>query len=252
MTVLEVCVDSLASAIAAEAGGADRIELCSGLSEGGLTPSLGLLRSVRSRLKIGVHVMIRPRSGDFIYSDDDFAIMQQDIMLAAECGATGVVFGLLISAGEIDVDRTRTLVKLARPMEVTFHRAVDLTRDPVAALEAIVSSGADRVLTSGGEATATLGQARIRQLVGAARGRIGVMVGGGVRAENATQLLLGTAADEWHTSLRRRHGKESASASRHNGVAEQMGSGGGYEPVRSEDVRELREILESGNAARHG
>src|SRR5438445_8211152 len=132
MTVLEICVDSFASAIAAEAGGADRVELCSALSEGGLSPSVGLLRAVRSRLNIGVHVMIRPRSGDFVYSDDDFAIMQQDIALAAQSGANCVVFGLLTSTAEVDTDRTRALVELSRPMEVTFHRAIDLTSDPFA------------------------------------------------------------------------------------------------------------------------
>lgn len=238
-------MDSIASAIAAEAGGADRVELCSGLSEGGLTPSPGLLRAVRSRVKIGVHVMIRPRSGDFIYSDDDFAIMQEDIRLAAQAGANGVVFGLLTSRGEVEIDRTRALIKLSRPMEVTFHRAFDLADDPYAALEAIIGSGADRVLTSGAEPTAMLGQARIRQLVRAAGGRIRVMVGGGVRAENAAQLLLGTGADEWHTSLRRQT-KERVSG----GVAAQLGNGDGFDPIRSEDVRRLREILESGAKAR--
>jgi len=250
MTVLEVCVDSVASAIAAESGGADRIELCSALSEGGLTPSLGLLRIVRSKLKIGVHVMIRPRSGDFIYSDEDFAIMQEDIRLAAHSGANGVVFGLLTSSGGVDIDRTRALVKLSRPMEVTFHRAIDLTPDPFAALEAIIRSGADRVLTSGAEATAMLGRARIRQLVRAAGDRIRVMVGGGVRAENAAQLLLATQADEWHTALRRQPTKEASRTPGAVRIAEQLGNGDRFEPIRSEDVCKLREILESARAAR--
>ena len=249
MIVLEVCVDSVASAIAAESGGAHRIELCSALSEGGLTPSLGLLRAVRSKLNIGVHAMIRPRSGDFTYSDDDFAIMQQDITLAAQSGASGVVFGLLTSHGEVDVDRTRALVKLSRPMEVTFHRAIDLTPDPFAALEAIIGSGADRVLTSGAEATAMLGQARIRQLVRAAGNRIRVMVGGGVRADNAARLLLATEADEWHTALRRPASVETSRASGAVGVAEQLGNGDRFEPIRSEDVCKLREILESARPA---
>lgn len=248
MIVLEVCVDSLASAVAAEAGGAHRIELCSALSEGGLTPSLGLLRATRARVKIGVHVMIRPRGGDFVYSDEDFAIMQEDIRLAAQAGANGVVFGLLALSGEVDVERTRELVTLSRPMEVTFHRAFDLASHPLAALEAIIGCGADRVLTSGGEATAMLGQARIRELVRAAGDRIRVMVGGGVRTENAAQLLLATGACEWHTSLRRRAIKKADHASGEAGVAEQLGSGDRFEPIGSEDVRRLREILESARA----
>jgi copper homeostasis protein len=250
MTVLEICVDSFASAIAAEAGGADRVELCSALSEGGLSASAGLLRAVRSRLKIGVHVMIRPRSGDFVYSDEDFAIMQQDIALAAHSGANGAVFGLLTPTGEVDIDRTRALIELSRPMEVTFHRAFDLTSDPFAALEALIRSGVDHVLTSGAEATAMQGSRRIRQLVRAAADRIRVMVGGGVRAENAAELLRATGAGEWHTSLRTQPTKAAGCDSGAHNVAEQLGAGNRYQPIRTEDVRELREILECARSGR--
>lgn len=245
MRVLEICVDSVASALTAERGGADRIELCSALSEGGLTPSLGLLRQVRSKVSIAVHMMIRPRSGDFVYSDDDFAIMQEDIVLAARSGANGVVFGLLTANGEVDIERTRALVELSKPMQVTFHRAMDLTPDPFRALEAIIHGGADRVLTSGGELNAALGSARIQGLVRAARGRIQVMAGGGVRPENLEELVRLTGAKEWHTSLRRRSVKQGEHVPLTNLLAEQLGSERLALPLHSEDVRRLRLILDT-------
>jgi copper homeostasis protein len=202
MTVLEICADSLESAVAAELGGAQRVELCSALAEGGLTPSLGLMRAVRSRIRIGIHVMIRPRSGDFLYSDDDLAIMREDIALAARCGVDGVALGLLTAEGDVDVERTRELVKLARPMEVTFHRAIDLARDMESALEDVIRTGAQRILTSGAEATAMQGRHRIRDLVQASDGRIRVMAGGGVRAENVKELAHATGVLEFHAALR--------------------------------------------------
>lgn len=203
MINLEICVDSVESAAAAEAGGAQRVELCSALIEGGLTPSLGLVRAVRARVDVGVHVMIRPRGGDFFYSEDEVAIMRDDIQLAAQSGVEGVVFGLLTSDAEIDVERTRQLVELARPMEVTFHRAIDMTRDVVRSLEDVVSSGAHRVLTSGGAQTAIEGARRIRAMINAARDSIAVMAGGGIRAENVAELHRATGAVEFHSSVRR-------------------------------------------------
>jgi copper homeostasis protein len=204
MMELEICVDSVESAVAAEMGGAQRVELCSALSEGGLTPSLGLIREVRSRIGIGVYVMIRPRGGDFLYSDEEFSIMREDIAYAAEAGANGAVFGLLTADGNVDVERTAELVEATQSasMEVTFHRAIDMARDLESSLEDVVSTGAHRVLTSGGAQSAALGSARLAGLVQAARGRIGIMVCGNVRQENVQQIVQTTGAHEFHASLR--------------------------------------------------
>jgi copper homeostasis protein len=200
---------------------------------------------VRSKVNIPVHVMIRPRTGDFIYSNDDFAIMQEDIALAAQSGANGVVFGLLTPNGEVDIERTRALIKLSKPMQVTFHRAMDLTPDPFEALEAIIHSGADRVLTSGGELNAILGSVRIQGLVRAARHRIDVMVGGGVRSQNLAELVRATGAKEWHTSLRRPSIKQDEHTPITNLLAEQLGSEQLASPPRREDVLRLRQILDT-------
>jgi copper homeostasis protein len=190
------------SAIAAEAGGAQRIELCSGLAEGGLTPSLGLIRAVRDRISIGVHVMIRPRGGDFLYSSDEFAVMREDIACAAEAGANGVVLGLLTAGGEVDAERTSQLVEAARRMEVTFHRAIDMARDLESSLEAVAATGAARILTSGAAASAALGSKRIAGLVRVAGDRIGIMVCGNVRPANLRQVALTTGARQFHAAMR--------------------------------------------------
>ena len=199
---LEICVESVESAIAAERGGADRIELCGALSEGGLTPSLGLIRAVVRAVGIGAYVMIRPRSGDFLYSDAEFALMREDVRLAREAGARGVVFGLLTPDGAVDVERTGLLVEDAGPLDVTFHRAIDMARDLEEALDAVIAAGATRVLTSGGAKTALLGGAKIAALVRRAQGRIGVMVGGNVRPVNLQQLAAAAGASQFHAALR--------------------------------------------------
>jgi copper homeostasis protein len=200
--VIEVCADSVASAMAAERGGAARVELCSGLSEGGVTPSTGLIEMTRAAVSIPVHVMIRPRGGDFLYDGDELRTMERDISIAKNAGAEGVVLGVLDVNGRVDVERTRRLVNLARPLSVTFHRAFDMTADLLRALEDICAAGADRVLTSGGEQTAAQGRAMITQLVKESCGRLVIMAGSGIKLENVRSLLKETGVSEIHVGLR--------------------------------------------------
>lgn len=196
--IFEACVDSVESAIAAQAGGALRVELCSGLLEGGLTPSGGLLQVAREALDIGIMAMIRPRGGDFLYTDHEFRAMRRDVEAAREAGVEGVVFGLLTSDGTVDATRTDELTQLARPLRVTFHRAFDMTRDPFEALATLVALCVDRILTSGQEATVIEGLDVIAELTRRAGDRIIVMPGGGITARNVARVAAVAGIREIH------------------------------------------------------
>jgi copper homeostasis protein len=200
--LIEVCVDSVASAVAAERGRAGRVELCSNLLEGGVTPSAGLIELVRARTSIGLQVMIRPRGGDFCYTSEEFETMRRDIKAAKKLGADGIVVGILNADGSVDIERTRELVELARPLNVTFHRAFDMSADLFRALESVCATGADRLLTSGGKKTALQAVEQIAQLVEAARGRLAIMACGGINHHNAASIIERTGVREIHVGLR--------------------------------------------------
>ena len=201
-TIVEICVDSIESAIAADRGGADRVELCGSLLEGGITPSSGLIATVLGNVSLGVFVMIRPRASDFLYGPDEFKAMERDILMAKQLGADGVVFGILNEEGSVDDARIEHLVEVARPLKVTFHRAFDVSRDLSKSLEDLIRAGVDRVLTSGGEPTAELGKARIAELKRQAGNRIALMAGSGINEHNARRLITETGVREIHASLR--------------------------------------------------
>jgi copper homeostasis protein len=199
--LLEICVDSAESALAAERGGAHRVELCSDLVEGGVTPSAGLIESVRQKVRVGVHVIIRPRGGDFCYTADEFESMKRDVLTAKQLGADGVVFGILKEDGHVDTARTRSLVELAHPLNTTFHRAFDMSVDLNQALEDVIHAGIHRVLTSGGEQNAEDGIATIASLVATAKNRVAIMVGGGIRETNVRRIIVATGAREIHANV---------------------------------------------------
>ncbi len=196
--IVEVCLDSPESALAAERGGADRVELCAALVEGGITPSAGAIRATRRAISIGLQVMIRPRGGDFCYSPAEVECMLEDLEVAKEAGADGVVFGALDPAGDVDVELTHRLIEAARPMSVTFHRAFDMTRDPFAALRALIELGVDRLLTSGQEAGVMEGLELIADLVRRAGDDLVVMPGCGITPRNLSRVLAETKVREVH------------------------------------------------------
>jgi copper homeostasis protein len=195
---VEICVGDLESALVAEQGGADRVELCDNLSVGGTTPSAGMIAEACKRLTIPVHVLIRPRAGDFVPSPAELAAMRFDIEMARTLGAAGVVLGVLRPDATIDRDQTAALLELARPMSVTFHKAFDQTREPEQALDTLIELGVDRVLTSGGRLTALEGSDTLKRLVAQARGRIGILAGGRLTADNLETIIAVTGVREVH------------------------------------------------------
>lgn len=200
--LLEICVFNTATAIAAEKAGADRIELCENYANGGTTPSYGYLKTVREQISIPVFPMIRPRGGDYFHSADEIGIIRKDILLCKELGFEGVVFGLLNQDGTIDRENTARLTEAAYPLEVTFHRAFDRCKDPLEALETIISCGCNRILTSGQEPKVMEGLALVKQLVEQANDRIIIMPGSGLNSSNVATIIQTAGVTEVHTSAR--------------------------------------------------
>lgn len=209
--ILEICCFNLQSVVTAVGAGADRIELCMDAAEGGTTPSYGLIRAAREATRAArpgapgparLYPIIRPRGGDFFYDKDDYAQMLTDIAVCRDLGCDGVVIGGLTQEGEIDTEHCAGLMAAAGPLGVTFHRAFDRVKDPIKALDDVIALGCERILTSGCRPTAPEGAEQIRQLIGRAAGRITLMPGSGVRAENVVGLQAATGAREFHTSAR--------------------------------------------------
>jgi len=205
--LLEAAVDSLDDAIAAVDGGADRLELCANLDVGGTTPAQSLIEQVRRRVQIPVFAMIRPRGGSFVYSDAEIDRMRRDIEMALDLGVAGVVLGVLDASNAIDVQRSRSLIGVAGGARVTFHRAFDRTPDPIAAADTLVSLGVSRVLTSGGAASAIDGADVLALLVSRVGDRLGILAGGGVRANNVRDILRRSGVREVHARCERDAGR---------------------------------------------
>lgn len=201
--IIEICANSAQSCVEAEMGGASRVELCAGIPEGGTTPSYGEIKTAQALTStIDINVIIRPRGGDFLYTEAEVEAMLLDIELCKQLGVHGVVFGCLTSEGDIDMPLMRRLIEAAKPLSVTCHRAFDVCRDPFAALEQLIELGCDRILTSGQQSTAEKGIPLLKQLVEKAGERIIIMPGCGVREGNIARIEAETGAREFHTSAR--------------------------------------------------
>lgn len=200
--LLEVCAFNLKSSVIAEKVGAKRVELCENPADGGTTPSYGTIKQTREKIGISLYPIIRPRGGNFFYDDNEFAIIKQDILLCKQLGCDGISTGVHLQNGEIDTERLKRIVEWAYPMGVTCHRVFDATPDPFKALEEIIDSGCERILTSGQRTTAPEGSSVLAELVQRAEGRIIIMPGAGVRSYNIEALMKATGATEFHTSAR--------------------------------------------------
>lgn len=203
MINMEVCANSLHSAIAAQEGGAVRVEFCDNLSEGGTTPSYAQIAMAKKLLKIQVYPIIRPRGGDFLYSELEFELMKEDIKICRSLNCDGIVIGILKSDGRVDKKRCGELISLADGMNVTFHRAFDMSKDLFEALEDIIELGCERILTSGGESSALKGISVLTSLVRKAAGRISIMPGAGIVLSNISEIIKSTGAREFHASARK-------------------------------------------------
>ncbi|HNV30757.1 MAG TPA: copper homeostasis protein CutC [Cyclobacteriaceae bacterium] len=243
---LEIVVYNIESALKAQEGGADRIELCDNPGEGGTTPSFGIIESVRQNVNLDVYVMIRPRGGDFHYTNYEFHSMKRDIYQCQRISVDGIVFGILNADGTIDKKRCKELIDKARPLKVTCHRAFDMTRDPFEALEDCIEVGFDRILTSGHRTTASLGADLISDLIKKANGRISIMPGSGVNENTVEEIVRKTGATEIHFSATAF--RDSAMQYRNPAIAG-MGSEEGsefkYRTVDPQRVRAMRILAEA-------
>lgn len=250
--LFELCAESVQAAQAAELGGADRIELCSHLSIGGVTPGEELISAVIRAVAIPVHVLIRPRGGDFVYSPAEFDQMRRQIEYGEQAGAAGIAIGLLLPDGSVDVERSRELVRLARPLSVTFHRAFDESANLSDAMESVIQTGADCLLTSGGAPDVLSGADSIARLRRQAAGRLEIMAGGGLRLANLAEVVRRTGVSYLHGSLTRRN---ATSLQSEIGEANGKQAGNGHSAVDTQamlesDVRESIRLLRQEVAAR--
>ena len=236
---LEVIAFDLESCRIAQQSGADRIELCDNPADGGTTPSYGTIRAARAITTIDLFIMIRPRGGDFLYSEEEFETMKEDVKVCKELGCDGVVAGMLTKDGDVDVKRMSSIVNLAYPMSVTFHRAFDRSNDPFKALEDIIQTGCERILTSGQQPTAPEGRNLLNALIKKADNRIIIMPGSGIRSDNITEIAKSTNAIEFHSSAR----VTIDSKMEFNNPA--LGSTMKRIMIDGDEVRELKKKLES-------
>lgn len=238
--IIEIATADFITTKAAVQGGAYRIELCAALSEGGTTPSYGTIKKCRENFDVQLFPIIRPRGGDFLYTDEEFGIMSRDVKICKELGCDGAVVGLLNADGTIDLKRTSKLIELVYPLELTFHRAFDRCKDPFEAMEQLIDIGCQRILTSGQQPTAALGIDLISQLVKAADERIIIMPGSGVRKDNIKELAERTGAKEFHSSLRAKQKSKMEFIHPAFAMNEESYSNSAIDP---EEVKQLRQAL---------
>jgi copper homeostasis protein len=242
--LIEVCASSVESALAAQAGGAARVELCSVLIEGGLTPSPALIELAREKLRIGLHVLIRPRGGDFCYNDTEFDVMKRDIAFCQRAGADGIVIGVLRPDGSVDMKQMRELIDAALPMKVTFHRAFDMAADAYRALDDVLALRVERLLTSGQRASAMEGRELIAQLVRRAGDGLIIMPGAGINEGNIRELIAAAGAREYHLSGQ----KKVASRMVHRNPHVFMGVPGQPEyEIAVTDAEKIRRVVQAAN-----
>lgn len=235
---LEVIGFNIKSCFTAQEGGASRIELCGGPGEGGTTPSYAFIKSARENLRIQLYVMIRPRGGDFLYSDEDFQMMKNDIAICKEFGCDGIVTGILTIDGKVDKKRCKELIDRAYPLEATFHRAFDRVKDPFEALEDVIELGFERILTSGLQPKATDGAPLLSQLIKQADGRIIIMPGSGITSQNIISIAESTGATELHSSA------SFSEQSKMDYINPNMNESLSYVSVNIEEVKKMVQLLQ--------